>query len=120
MELKDFLKNDRINKGISQEEYAKALNIGRTTLTHLENGRTPSIDTIEKLVTFFGKPFDEILGKEKVEKISELETTNMVIDSLIEKQEIKENYISKEAKNAIWSTLELEIKLKLEMRKKRN
>lgn len=116
MQLKDFIKEDRINRGLKQEEYSKLIGIGRTTLTHIENGRVPSVDTINKLVKYFGKPVNELLGEEKIQKMSELETTNMVIDSLIERGEITKETTTGEAKKLIWASLELEIKLKLEMR----
>lgn len=115
MLLKDLLKSDRKNKGLTQEEYAKVLGITRGTLSHLERGREPSIDTSKKLSIFFGKPISELVGNDKIKKLSTLETTNMLIDSLIEKNEIKDNYISEEAKKIIWSSLELEVKLKLEI-----
>jgi len=116
MQLKEFIKNDRMDKGLKQEEYAKLIGIGRTTLTHIENGRIPSVDTINKLVNHFGKPVSELLGEEKVQKMSELETTNMLIDKLINMGEITENKITDEAKKMLWTSLELEIKLKLKMR----
>lgn len=120
MELKDKLREDRRNKGMTQEEYAKALNITRGTLSHLEKGRTPSADTMKKISQYFNIPISKLLGNEKVQKMSELETTNMIIDNYIESGEIREDYISREARETIKNTLKLEIKLKLEMKKKRN
>lgn len=116
MELKDILRTDRINKCMTQEEYAKELNITRGTLSHLEKGRTPSADTAKKISLYFKKPINELLGKKKIQKLSELETTNMLIDKLIDMGEITENNITEETKKMIWSSLELEIKLKIKMR----
>ena len=116
MELKDRLKSDRKNKCMTQEEYAKVLNITRGTLSHLEKGRTPSAETAKKISAHFGKPISELLGEKKIQKMSELETTNMLIDKLINTGDITLDNISNEAKKMIWASLELEIKLKLKMR----
>ncbi|NFF68916.1 helix-turn-helix transcriptional regulator [Clostridium sporogenes] len=115
MELKDILKNDRKEKEMTQEQYAELVGITRGTLSHLERGREPSIDTSKKLSKYFKKPISELIGKKKIQKLSTLETTNMVIDSLIKKGQIKEVPISDEVKQLIWTSLELEIKLKLQM-----
>lgn len=117
MDLKDFLKKDRESKGLSQTSYAKILGIARGTLAHLEQGRTPSPSTTRSLIKHFGKPLDELLGKEKINKLSTLETTNMLIDRLIQQGEIKEDFISKNAKVLIENSLKLEIDLKLKMMK---
>lgn len=116
MELKEKLREDRMDKGMTQEEYAKLLNITRGTLSHLEKGRTPSADTAKKISAYFNKPISELLGAQKIKKLAALETTNIVIDSLIEKGEITKEMTTDEAKKLIWASLELEIKLKLEMR----
>jgi len=116
MELKDRLREDRINKGMTQEEYAKLLDITRGTLSHLEKGRTPSAETAKKISAYFNKPINELLGVQRIEKLAALETTNMVINSLIERGEITKETTTEEAKKLIWASLELEIKLKLEMR----
>ncbi|APH22706.1 helix-turn-helix transcriptional regulator [Clostridium botulinum] len=115
MNLGNILKEDRKNKEMTQEEYAKLIGITRSTLSHLERGRIPSIETSKKLTKYFGRPISELIGNDKVKKLSTLETTNMVIDSLIKKGQIKEVPISDEVKQLIWTSLELEIKLKLQM-----
>ncbi|NYC94292.1 helix-turn-helix transcriptional regulator [Clostridium acetobutylicum] len=118
MELMELLKNDRINKGMTQEEYARILNITRGTLSHLEKGRSPSAETAKKISNYFNRPISELIGHKKIKKLSELETTNMLINSLIKKKEITKEQISDEAKKLIWASLELEIKLKLEMKER--
>jgi len=118
MVLEELLKQDRLNKCMTQEEYAKELKMTRGTLSHIEKGRAPSAETAKKISIYFNKPISELIGMQKLNKLSELETTNMLIDSLIENGEIKKNIISEEAKKIIWAALELEIKLKLELKKK--
>ncbi|URZ00672.1 hypothetical protein CLROS_020210 [Clostridium felsineum] len=116
MELMELLKTDRINKGMTQKDYAKVLNITRGTLSHLEKGRSPSAETAKKISSYFNKPISELIGSKKIKKLSELETTNMLINSLIKKKEITKEKITDEAKKLIWASLELEIKLKLQMK----
>ncbi len=114
MELADLLKKTRKMKHLTQEEFAKALQITRGTLSHLERGRAPGLETAKKIELYYKKPIEKLLGEKEVEDLSKLKTTNMLIDLLIEKGEIKKGYISEAAKKSIWNTLELEIKLKLE------
>lgn len=115
MELKYILKSDRSNKCMTQAQYAEQLGITRGTLAHLEDGRNPSAETSKKISIYFNKPISELLGEKTIQKLSELETTNMILDSLIEKGEITRSSISEQAKKMIWASLELEIKLKLEI-----
>ena len=116
MLLKDLLKEDRKLKGLTQEKYAKEIGISRGTLSNLELGREPSSENLKKVSEYLNKPIDELIGDKKIKKLSELETTNFLIDSLIGKNQIKKDeHISEEVKNLIWSSLELEIKLKLEL-----
>lgn len=70
MSLKDILKNDRKQKEMTQEEYAKLIGITRGTLSHLERGREPSIDTSKKLSQYFGKPITELIGNKKIKIIN--------------------------------------------------
>lgn len=114
MELSDLLKQTRKKKHLTQEEFAKALQITRGTLSHLERGRAPGLETSKKIELYYKKPIEKLLGEKEVEDLSKLKTTNMMIDLLIEKGEIKKGYLSENAKKSIWNTLELEIKLKLE------
>ncbi|ENJ9653497.1 helix-turn-helix transcriptional regulator [Clostridium botulinum] len=115
MLLKDLLRNDRKNKCLTQEEYANVLGISRSTLAHLEKGREPNAENAKKISKYFGKSVYDILGEEKIKKLSTLETTNMLIDSLISRGQIKDVPISDEVKKLIWTSLELEINLKLKM-----
>lgn len=51
----------RGEKGISQEELAKALEVSRQTIGSLENGRyNPSILLAYKIANYFGKTIEEI------------------------------------------------------------
>uniref|UniRef100_A0AAU8B346 Helix-turn-helix XrE-family like protein n=1 Tax=Dulem virus 30 TaxID=3145748 RepID=A0AAU8B346_9CAUD len=114
MKLSDLLKKTRKAKHLTQEEFAKALQITRGTLSHLERGRAPSLETAKKIETYYNESIEKLVGDKEVHNLSELKTTNMLIDLLIEKGEIKKGYISEYAQKSIWNTLELEIKLKLE------
>lgn len=51
MTLGSFLKTDRENKCLTQEEYSNAIGISRSTLASLETGnRMPSKSNAKKLV----------------------------------------------------------------------
>lgn len=55
------LKAARINKGLTQEDVAKALNVTKKTVGSWEMGKTmPKIDKIEHLCQLFGCNYDDI------------------------------------------------------------
>ena len=55
------LKAARINKGLTQEDVAKALNVTKKTVGSWEMGKTmPKIDKIEHLCQLFGCSYDDI------------------------------------------------------------
>ena len=60
-----FLKNKiefiRKERGILQEEFAKAMGVSRQTISSLENGRyNPSILLAHKIATFFRMTIEEV------------------------------------------------------------
>ena len=58
------LKAARINKGLTQEDVAKALNVTKKTVGSWETGKTmPKIDKIELLCDLFGCSYDDIEWK---------------------------------------------------------
>lgn len=119
MELAKFLKETRKSKHLSQDAFSKELNITRGTLSHLERGRAPSLETSKKLEKYFEKPISELIGEKKINKLLNLETTNMLIDLLIEDGEIKaDGSISEYAEKSIWNNIKIEIALKLEQKKR--
>lgn len=119
MDLATLLKETRKSKHLTQDQFSKQLNITRGTLSHLERGRSPSIDTSKKLEVYFNKPISELIGQNKIEQLSSLETTNMLIDLLIKDGEIKDDgTISDYAQRSIWDNIKIEIALKLEQKKR--
>ena len=55
------LKAARINKGLTQEDVAKALNVTKKTVGSWEMGKTmPKIDKIEHLCSLLGCKYDDI------------------------------------------------------------
>ena len=119
MDLATLLKETRKAKHLTQDEFSKKLNITRGTLSHLERGRAPSIETSKKLEEYFKKPISELIGEKKIDKLLNLETTIMLIDLLIKDGEIKEDgSMSEYAKKSIWNNIKIEIALKLEQKKR--
>ena len=59
--MKNRIEEIRGERGIRQEELAKALGVSRQTISSLENGRyNPSIMLAFKLAKFFGMNIEEI------------------------------------------------------------
>lgn len=64
MEMKDILKELRKNKGITQEELSKLLNISRGAYAKYETGANiPPAPNIKKLADFYGVSADYLLGR---------------------------------------------------------
>ncbi|MFD0590928.1 helix-turn-helix domain-containing protein [Paenibacillus sp. GCM10027627] len=60
------LKNERKNKGWSQEELAEKLFVSRQSISKWENGQNyPSIETIIKVSDLFGMTIDELLRSDE-------------------------------------------------------
>jgi len=56
------LKRIRTEKGISQGDIARALDVGRSFITNIENGKTnPTLATISKLAKALGVSVGELL-----------------------------------------------------------
>ena len=55
------IKAARINKGLTQKELAKLLNVSNKTVSSWENGRSvPKADKIDQLCTILDMPYDQI------------------------------------------------------------
>lgn len=59
--MKNRIEAIRKQRGILQEEFAKALGVSRQTISSLENGRyNPSILLAHKISSFFGMTIEEV------------------------------------------------------------
>jgi len=59
--LKNKIESIRKERGILQEEFAKAMGVSRQTISSLENGRyNPSILLAHKIAKFFGLTIEEV------------------------------------------------------------
>ena len=59
--MKNRIEEIRNEKGMKQEELAKALGVSRQTISSLENGRyNPSIGLAFKVARLFGKTIEEV------------------------------------------------------------
>ena len=59
--MKNKIEAIRKEKGILQEEFAKAIGVSRQTISSLENGRyNPSILLAHKIARFFGMTIEEV------------------------------------------------------------
>ena len=59
--MKNRIEEIRKERGIRQEEFAKALGVSRQTISSLENGRyNPSIQLAFKIARYFGITIEEV------------------------------------------------------------
>lgn len=57
------LRKLREDKGLTQAQLANELNISRAALGYYENGRTPTIDTLDLVSSYFDVPLDYLMGR---------------------------------------------------------
>ena len=71
MEFNEKLQLLRKQKGLTQEELAKALYVSRTAVSKWESGRGyPNIDTIKNIAKYFNLTVDELLSGEELLNIA--------------------------------------------------
>ena len=59
--MKNRIESIRKERGIRQEEFAKALGVSRQTISSLENGRyNPSIQLAFKVARYFGMSIEDV------------------------------------------------------------
>lgn len=70
MELREKLILLRKNRGLTQEELAKALFVSRTAISKWEAGRgLPNPDSLVAMAKFFDVTVDDLLGKEELSSL---------------------------------------------------
>ena len=66
--MKNRIEQIRKERGILQDEFAKALGVSRQTISSLENGRyNPSIMLAHKIAKYFGMTIEDIFVFEEEE-----------------------------------------------------
>ena len=59
--MKNRIEDIRKERGIRQEDFAKAMGVSRQTISSLENGRyNPSITLAYKIAKYFGMSIEEV------------------------------------------------------------
>ena len=72
MEFNEKLQKLRKQKGVTQEELAKALFVSRTAVSKWESGRgVPNIESLKATAKFFGVTIDELLSGDELLNIAE-------------------------------------------------
>ena len=67
--MKNRIESIRKDRGILQEEMAKAMGVSRQTISSLENGRyNPSITLAHKVAKYFGMTIEEVFIFEEEER----------------------------------------------------
>ena len=66
MKFKDWLKESRLNAGLSQVNLAKELDINFVTLNHYESGKFfPSISVLKRIAEYFNVEIAELRKMEE-------------------------------------------------------
>ncbi len=64
MLIKERLKTLRLQRGITQEELAKIINVTKTTISYYENGkRIPTLQNLIDLSNYFEVTTDYLIGR---------------------------------------------------------
>ena len=59
--MKNRIEEIRKERGVRQEDFAKAMGVSRQTISSLENGRyNPSIMLAHRIAQFFGMSIEEV------------------------------------------------------------
>lgn len=92
MSVSTNLKKLRTEKGLTQEELSKNLNINRATYAHYETGRRePDIETLKLLAKYFNVSVDYLLGNsdDRTTLNPKEDTPYEKISKLVKENEIK-------------------------------
>ncbi len=77
MEFNEKLQTLRKQKGITQEELAKALFVSRTAISKWESGKGyPNLDSLKAIAQFFSVTIDELLSSNELLTLAEEKTKN--------------------------------------------
>ena len=64
--MKNRVEQLRKERGLKQEDFAKAIQVSRQTVSSIENGRySPSLELAFTISDFFGLPIEEIFIHER-------------------------------------------------------
>ncbi len=64
--MKNLVEQLRKEKGLTQEDFAKAIRVSRQTVSSIENGKyNPSLDLAYIISDFFGKRIEDIFIYER-------------------------------------------------------
>lgn len=73
-------KDERILKGLTQEQLAKKFFLNKSSISRYEkNSQLPEMSTLEKFADFFDVSIDYLLGKSDIKKI-EQNISNKIVD----------------------------------------
>lgn len=79
MEFNEKLQELRKQKGLTQEDLAKALYVSRTAISKWESGRGyPNIDSLKAIAKFFSVTLDDLLSSEKILEIAQKDNAQNV------------------------------------------
>lgn len=121
--FKDRLKETRVNRGLTQRELAKLLNIAPSTLANYEVGkREPDFVTLCKIADFFQISIDYLLGRtdekigQETKPANDIDLDNIQLFPAAGTQDDKEHELKQELKDYLKEQLKDAI---LEMREEK-
>ena len=64
--MKNYVEQFRKERGLNQEEFARAIRVSRQTVSSIENGKyNPSLELAFIIADYFGKKIEEIFVYER-------------------------------------------------------
>lgn len=116
--LAEQLRRLRIKNKLSQEDLARILGLARSTISSYENGsRTPDIDTLTRIASYFEISLDELLGHQVEPKAQNEPEYVKVLEELI--RTLSSSPLSEPSKNEIVDEIRDYFLFKLEQGKRR-
>ncbi|MBZ9608676.1 helix-turn-helix transcriptional regulator [Clostridium estertheticum] len=121
MELKEKIKNYRIENKLTQQKLADRLNVSRTLIAETESGKIKgTVKFLSKLADLSGKTISYWMDVEVEKNYKIYESLDVLITAMMDSGMIKEdNKIPEDASKLINAVLEKEVALKRKNSNKR-
>lgn len=118
MDLKDKVKKFRKESKLTQKQLAEKLNVSRTNIAEIENGRIKgTVKFITKMAEISNMPISYWSSDEIENNYKTYEALDVLIEAMIDSEMIKsDGKINEDSQKLIIAVLEKEVKLKIKNR----